>query len=185
MNNYIRNFKYNTESKLVIGEKLLANSPIIIDEIIVFTTNDEFEVLSFEVKTEVINNGDYALEYYLAKVQYTNLQDGSKSVRDIKIIHENSEELYLKLLNILSNMAKSAKKKSDAIDAWSKYYMFKQHFADVKYNYAITAHKSQGSTYRNVFVIENDLNKNFNVRERNRIKYTAFTRASNNLIIIL
>jgi ATP-dependent exoDNAse (exonuclease V) alpha subunit len=66
---------------------------------------------------------------------------------------------------------------------WVKYYKAQQAFADVAYNYAITAHKSQGSTYKNVFVIEDDIDFNTNIVERNKIKYTSYTRPTDKLFI--
>jgi ATP-dependent exoDNAse (exonuclease V) alpha subunit len=55
---------------------------------------------------------------------------------------------------------------------------------NVMHNYAITAHKAQGSTYENVILIEEDLDRNKKIVERNRIKYTAYTRAKNKLFIL-
>jgi hypothetical protein len=49
---------------------------------------------------------------------------------------------------------------------------------DLDYGYAITGHKSQGSTYSHVFVMENDINENWMMKERNQIKYVALTRPS-------
>lgn len=37
-------------------------------------------------------------------------------------------------------------------------------------------HNCQGSTYNKVFVIENDIDQNWNIKERNQIKYVALTR---------
>jgi len=59
-----------------------------------------------------------------------------------------------------------------------------ERFAKVKYNYAITAHKSQGSTYQHVFLIEDDIDKNPRYIEKNRIKYTAVTRPAESLKIL-
>jgi len=68
---------------------------------------------------------------------------------------------------------------------------------DIYYGYALTAHKSQGSTYDSVYVDENDFNKicnkwNYKLRaveqrfkERNQLKYVAYTRASSKLCIII
>jgi uncharacterized protein YlbG (UPF0298 family) len=39
-------------------------------------------------------------------------------------------------------------------------------------------HNSQGSTYSHVFVLENDINDNWLLKERNQIKYVALTRPS-------
>lgn len=66
---------------------------------------------------------------------------------------------------------------------------------DIYYGYAITAHKSQGSTYDNVIVDEGDFNKLVNrwnnkhgcmesrVREKNQLRYVAYTRARRSLAI--
>jgi len=66
---------------------------------------------------------------------------------------------------------------------------------DLFYGYAITAHKSQGSTYGSVIVDEPDFQKLINkwnyrhgclesrVREKNQLRYVAFTRARNTLLI--
>jgi ATP-dependent exoDNAse (exonuclease V) alpha subunit len=66
---------------------------------------------------------------------------------------------------------------------WKDFYEAKKWSANLGYNYAITAHKAQGSSYENVLILENDLNLNSNIVERNRIKYTSYTRASNKLFI--
>jgi len=67
---------------------------------------------------------------------------------------------------------------------------------DIDYGYAITAHKSQGSTYDAVFVNENDFHRitdimNYRVnkierrlKEKNRLRYVAYTRTSDILKII-
>jgi exodeoxyribonuclease-5 len=47
---------------------------------------------------------------------------------------------------------------------------------DMDYGMAITAHKAQGSTYTHVFVMENDMDVNWLIKERNQLKYTSFTR---------
>jgi len=47
---------------------------------------------------------------------------------------------------------------------------------DMDYGMAITAHKAQGSTYTHVFVMENDIDLDWLIKERNQLKYTSFTR---------
>lgn len=42
----------------------------------------------------------------------------------------------------------------------------------------------QGSTYKNVLILEDDINCNKKTVERNRIKYTVYTRASDKLFIL-
>lgn len=68
---------------------------------------------------------------------------------------------------------------------------------DIFYGYAITAHKSQGSTYGGVIVDEPDFQKLVNkwnyrhgrlesrIREKNQLRYVAYTRARDTLVIAM
>jgi hypothetical protein len=68
---------------------------------------------------------------------------------------------------------------------------------DIYYGYALTSHKSQGSTYDSVYVDEHDFMKisnkwNYKLRavqqrfkERNQLKYVAYTRASLKLQVMV
>jgi len=55
---------------------------------------------------------------------------------------------------------------------------------DLDYGYALTAHKSQGSTYQHVMIIENDMNLNPKTKERNQIKYVALTRPTTSATLL-
>jgi ATP-dependent exoDNAse (exonuclease V) alpha subunit len=68
---------------------------------------------------------------------------------------------------------------------WENYYNFLNNFAIVKNAYAISAHKSQGSSYNDSLVILNDIVKNRDIIEKNRILYTAITRPKNKLYLTL
>ena len=179
-------------SKLLMGEKLIANNPIIEGTDILFNTNDEFIVESFEIKTERIKGNSYnigrneiavddtLLKYYETKVSYLN-EDDKRIIYYIDILHEDSEEDFYRISNLLKQVAIEKKGKDKT---WIKYYTFIRRFADVNYAYAITAHKAQGSTYTASFVLEDDIEVNIDVIERNRIKYTAYTRTSKKLYVL-
>lgn len=62
---------------------------------------------------------------------------------------------------------------------------FDEPFANVNYGYCITVHKSQGSTYHNVYIDLNDIFKNRVDNEAKRCAYTALTRASNGVYILV
>lgn len=84
--------------------------------------------------------------------------------------------------------------------AWKNYYDFKsQHLLmndiqdgygrllvkkDLDYGYAQTVHKSQGSTFVNVAVSENNLDTNKSHEERNKLKYVAFSRPTTRAIVL-
>jgi exodeoxyribonuclease-5 len=56
---------------------------------------------------------------------------------------------------------------------------------DMDYGMAITAHKAQGSTYSHVFVMENDMDMNWRVKERNQLKYTSLTRPTTSAVVLI
>ena len=189
MNDLVRKVIYGEEalsSKILIGEKLIANSPIMEKDTILFNTNDEFSVVSFEtdsvdLRFKISDHPDddpypITLKYYDTKVSYLDEED--------EICHKIIQILqndFKKLANILRVRAINKKGKDKS---WLVYYNFLRRYADVNFAYAISAHKSQGSTYNTIFVLEDDIDMNWNIVERNRIKYTAYTRASRKLYVI-
>jgi len=58
-------------------------------------------------------------------------------------------------------------------------------FANVNTSFSITVHKSQGSSFYNVFIDMDDILKNQRIDEAKRCLYTACTRTSNNLILLI
>ncbi len=188
MNASIREIIYDSDQlpKLCIGEKLIANKPIVWGDDIIFTNNEEMVVVSFEPSVENINEGQYMLKFYDTIVTKVNI-DGSKEDKNIRIIHEDSEEEYNDILKQLAKLAKSHPKGSlFSKQYWATFHEFKKYFAEVKYSYALTCHKSQGSTYVVTIVMEDSITKAryIDTVEKNRIKYTADSRASDLLIIV-
>ena len=193
MNDVIRRVIYGDEalgSKILVGEKLIANSPIIQGETVVLNTNEEFTVESFTVKRDdlryqISDHPDadplsISLNYYDTVVSYIDDEDDKIKV-NIEILHEDSEDEFKKLANIFKLRAIEKKGKDKS---WIIYYNFLRKYADVNYGYCITAHKSQGSTYNTTFVLEDDIDMNWDIVERNRIKYTAYTRSSRKLYVL-
>lgn len=61
-----------------------------------------------------------------------------------------------------------------------------EQFADVSHAFSITTHKAQGSGYYNVFVDVDDILNNYkNKDEAKRCMYTAMTRPSNELFLLI
>jgi exodeoxyribonuclease-5 len=193
MNGIIRKAIYGEESetsKILNGEKLIANNPVIQDDAVILNTNEEFTVESFSVDSEELSliiseNPDddtmkVTLKYYDTVVSLIDDDDDLIKYR-IEILHEDSEYEFQKIANILKIKAIQTKGRNKS---WIRYYGFLRRYADVSYAYSITAHKSQGSTYNTTFVLDDDINMNFNIVERNRIKYTAYTRASKKLYVL-
>jgi len=66
---------------------------------------------------------------------------------------------------------------------WMAFWDLKQYFHDVDYAYSLTIHKSQGSTFQDVFVDVPSMLTNRNIIERNQLCYVAFTRAAKRLFL--
>lgn len=190
-------YKGQVLAKYMIGEKLIIDKPVIVDNQITFNTSDEIELLelnersfyyklpntkptkgqtSLDFGDDFIQKGksyDYEIKYYEARVKYKEVDSEEPVIRYVDILTDFGEQAY--------KWALSALKKKQA---WREYYKLYERFAKVKYNYAITAHKSQGSTYVYAFIIEDDIDINKRTLERNRIKYTACTRPKYKLYIL-
>jgi ribonuclease HIII len=140
------------------------------------------------------------------------LKIDSKSAHsyEVLVIHEKSEieynklmeffeEQMIKLKNKVYNMIQELKnvdnmtkcdyqgivdKKINKIwSLWQTNVIDK--FAQLNYGYAITVHKSQGSTFRNVFVDISDIFDNQNKKETLKCLYTAITRSSETLELLI
>lgn len=146
-NSIIRNMIYPDKAvdgilpKILDGEKLLANSPIVADfKIILFSTNDEFEVISHEVryKTVATETTSVRLAYYRAQVAQMDAYGKLMQPKSIDILHENSKADFDLASAALKRTAIETK---GANRAWVRYYDFLRCFADVGYNYSLTCHK--------------------------------------------
>lgn len=69
---------------------------------------------------------------------------------------------------------------------WKQYNeIYTDPFASVSISTSITVHRSQGSTYHNVFVDADDIFNNPNQLEGRRCMYTALTRAANEINVLV
>lgn len=175
-NDNIRKLIYGDKcGKLCVGEKMVCNKPILGPKNkILLNNNDEFEVVKFTKKTETSGSKfkHYSVDIISNGKPYT-----------IKLLAEESEKDYNKELERLKKVAIQAPMMLRRT-AWVKYFKYLEKYADVKYNYALTVHKSQGSTFDNVVVVNCDINRIREKEERNKLLYTAITRAKNKLIMI-
>jgi exodeoxyribonuclease-5 len=102
--------------------------------------------------------------------------DSNKIVR-LSALHPDSKLAYDSRCNELSFEAKMDKKK------WRHFWQFKEAFHMVKHGYAITAHRSQGSTYDKVFVDYRDILCNQVRHEAFQCLYVACTRPRKVLVL--
>ncbi len=177
-NKIIRKMKYGTAGKIVLNEKLIVDKPIK-DEmgLVLFNTNEDLVVLDVEVKEKTLYGEKY-------KIYSANVIGDEDKAHVIHILHERSEKTYMKKQEELAHAAKNETNISTRVSKWKTFFAFTENFAQVNYNYGITTHCSQGSTYTNCFVDFSDIGLNRKEEERNRILYTAFTRSREMLYIL-
>lgn len=139
-------------------------------------------------------------EVHLEPVDFKpEFEDQSPGIRVVHVVIPNALNYsnFKRIYQHFVNLARKEKTAEIRSQKWQEFYNFKNHHLllhdlryvdkrgeeklltgkDLYYAYAITVHKSQGSTYHKVFVDETDINKNHEKhRERNSLKYVALSR---------
>ena len=163
------------------NEDVVVDVPVIdqTDNHIVFTVGERLRVRS----SKLFEDHEEGFKYWTLTV--IDYESRFPTPHVINVIDKD----YLRAYRlVLSKYAMKAKEDSNRVskgEAWRPYFKFKNQFSWVKYSYAMTIHKCQGGTFNHVYVINKDCNVlSWNHVERNKLKYVAFTRASNLLRII-
>ena len=162
LNQMIRRAIYGaTALRFVPGERLIAINPCLDEDAIILPTSAECEVL------EARRSRDGEWPIWLLSVE---TEDGN--FRTLRVLHESGEsEMKLRLDTLVREKR------------WMEFWDVKQHFHEVDYAYSLTIHKSQGSTFQDVFVDLPSMQANRNVIERNQLCYVAITRAAKRLFM--
>lgn len=186
INAKVRNIIYGEGvlPKIKIGEKLVADAPITYHggDKVLYTTNDEFEVVDFKIESRLTyKSKDVEINCKYYDVTTKNING---DLITIAIIHESEEPTLNAITKMLKDRALSVQDPGIRKWAWKTFFEVDRHFAKVKYNYAITGHKSQGSSFQNCMVLMWDIMQNFKKLEAERILYVALTRPRHNLCII-
>jgi len=160
---------------------------------------------------KIINDGITKMNKQLNSFQIYDLSVtklDSDKIYNIKTIHKNSTTNYSKLIefvteyimNIKTNAFKYIDSSKDTINKcelvaelekkmnsiWKAFHMIlSEPFAELNYGYAITVHKSQGSTFDNVFIDLSDILDNQKDIEMKKCLYTAITRSANKINILI
>lgn len=162
LNRMIRQAIYGDDlEQFVPGERLIANNPCLEEGGIILQTSEECEVL--EVKPGKIEGMPvWQLVVYTEEGKF----------QDLNVLQEVSIPDYERRSRDYATNKQ-----------WEIFWEFRQQFHDVNYAYSLTVHKSQGSTFQDIFIDLPDLMRNSKVIERNQLCYVAFTRAAKRVFI--
>jgi AAA domain/UvrD-like helicase C-terminal domain len=165
LNKFIRqtNDATNSEDTFVPGDRIVFKQPLVIEEKLLASTDEEGTV----VDVKVAHHNKYPmLKAWQVKIKL----DWTGSHVTAYVVHESSQ----KNLDMMLDEFKTKKR-------WDLFWKLKEAFHDIAYGYALTAHRSQGSTFDRVFVDGGDILLNRNIEERTKCLYVACSRASKEL----
>lgn len=186
--NFVKDFKKDDSTKFIcfrratvsiynkkIRETIYKNQKGVFIEGELLIANDTFMMAG---ETIIKNSLEYYVESYREtavkgfKCYMLNLQDVE---REIPVLTKDGKISWSRELKHLSSK-----------NMWKKFWPLKEAFAEMDYGYAINSHKSQGSTYKNVYVDFNDV---LNVgkitnKEKCQSLNVIITRASHNLHLL-
>ena len=173
-NNIIRQILWGNSPNLwVPGDRVVIASPIksdLLEGKTVATIDDEGVLL------DIVE--DYHPVYKEIQIYILKIDIDEKASIKTYVLHPDSINIHSKILNEKLMEAKRDRHK------WKSFWEFKKSFDDIRHGYAITAHRSQGSTYEQVLVDLKDIMMNRNRVEALKCLYVAASRPTKRLIIV-
>lgn len=133
------------------------------------TTDDEGTINRVEV--------EYHPLYPEFKVFRLSLTTDDNRTIVLRVLHPDAQAMYAQRVEDLAAEARLNRK------LWGRFWDFKDAFHKARYSYALTVHRSQGSTYETVFVDWRDILINRNRSEAFRCLYVAATRPKKRLML--
>ena len=171
-NDLIRNALFGAEAQAspwMPGERIVAGAPCERNDDLLMTTDEE----------AVVESVVACKHPFEPKYQAYELKCVTETGKHIRLLvkHPASIAQFEADCNTLAHQAATNGK------LWKKFWDLKDLFHDVRYAYAITAHRSQGSTYENVYVDYQDILLNRTRREAFQCLYVACSRPTTRLYL--
>lgn len=174
INDMIRQAIYGeTLAPFTVGEKVLVTAPILMQSKsrheavkVLIKTDEECEVL------DIISVDICGVPSWNMTIQNEEGEKADAIIPDPK--HQHEWEMKEKELK---QAALENRKK------WPQYYDFIKRFNSVQAPYCMTVHRSQGSTFKHVFVDLPEIQRNPNKLEAAKMLYVAITRCTNSILI--
>lgn len=185
LNQKIHEALFGKDSDYFKGDMLILNAPYDLPE-----TKGVIEN-SAEIQIKDIDDTDvdeYGIHTLYLETTGTAYSVTGQEIKDctIQVVSRQDIGKYNQKLAELASVAKRQTNRALKKQAWKEFWEYKGRYADVDFGYAITAHKSQGSTYDIVVVDEKDImgTSATSNQEKSELIYTALTRPRNTAIVI-
>jgi exodeoxyribonuclease-5 len=155
-----------------VGEYVVVNEAYSRDEELILNTGMEFTIVEMEPMTHSVFENLQGWSVTLGMGDY--LIPEKVNVLD----YQTCGQAYKAQLN---KFIEEAQVRGD----WRAYYRLQESWCDLRPLHALTCHKSQGSTYDNVFIDYRDIYSNRIAAESDRSLYVGLTRARYNAYILI
>ena len=185
LNQKIHEALFGKDSDYSKGDMLILNSPYDLPDVNATMENSsEIQIKSIQDE-DTDEFGVHTLYLETNGTAYTRTGNEQKDCV-IQVVSRNDIGLYNQKLQELASYAKRQTNRALKKQAWGDFWEYKGRYADVDFGYAITAHKSQGSTYDIVVVDEKDImgTTATSNQEKSELIYTALTRPRKTAIVI-
>ena len=171
-NNLVRNAIFNTDERFVPRDRIIALETFYKGkEVLVYNA----KIYTIKSIKPSVRNGIHVWDLLL---EDDELDDKTAMGKALPIVREEGMADYKRQLRRL-------KKEAKASFNWKPYYKFKESFGSVDYAYAISSHRSQGSTFDTVYTDLTDIMSvsMTTTKEKLQSAYVAVTRAKHKAII--
>lgn len=171
VNAHVRALIYGRDAPAyVVGERLLMRKPVIRHEagrvITSFSTDEEAVVMAATIET------------WQGIACWSLVLRGDDGVTDVvHVVHARGAEMYRAKEAELKDRARASR------GFWPDYFKFIEQFGEVQPVYAMTVHRSQGSTFDSVFLDLLDIRGNRSVLECLKLLYVGASRPRRFLVV--
>jgi hypothetical protein len=167
-----------------LSQDIVPNGAIIKGEILVF--NEAYQTKFNNSEIIVVSNCEQKFDDNI-KIYYWQCQDSLG--RGFLVVDPDCNIQYRNYLKNLANLASQTPKYDKELrkKRWRHYFVTKEKYADMKYIFASTIHKVQGSTYDTAYISASSMLSMINRGDLDmafRLLYVAVTRASKDIKIL-
>lgn len=153
----------------LVGDRIVAAGPCERGDDVLMSTDDEAII-------EGIMECKHPLEPRYHALELKARTEDNRIVR-LLVCHPVSKQAFENDCQLLAHEAAGNPK------MWKRFWELKEIFHDIRFAYALTAHRSQGSTYINAYVDYADILYNRNRTEAFKCLYVACSRARKRLFM--
>lgn len=164
------------------GERAMFRDPLLVGDAIIFATSEEGTVLEIARDTFFHRVGETKrCPEWSAKLPAWRIVMVKHDLTEHVVYAPADEQAHRQVIARITDEAKAENDKK----RWRQLHQFKSAMANIVPPYALTAHNSQGSTFRFTFVDVPSIARRCrdNLLEAQQIFYTALTRPSTGLIL--